>query len=44
MNEILGWLKFDAIYLDDITVIFMTEKEHIWHLKLLFERIHSAGL
>ena len=44
MNEILGQLKFVAIYLDDIIVIFMTEEEHIWHLKLLFERIQSAGL
>lgn len=44
MNEVLGGLNFVAIYLDYITVFFMTEEKHVRHLELLLERIRSAGL
>ena len=36
--------SFTAAYLDDLVIFSTSCKEHIWHLRLVMERLRSAGL
>ena len=36
--------SFTAAYLDDLVIFSTSWKEHIWHLRLVMERLRSAGL
>ena len=46
MKEILGtfWRQFVIAYLDDLIIYSQTEKEHLKHLALIFERLEIYGL
>ena len=44
INEVLTDCNFAMGYLDDIIIFSKTEKEHLQHLKEIFERLRKAGL
>ena len=44
MDDIMRDLPFTMNYLDDLLIFSRTEKEHIEHLHLVFERLSSYGL
>lgn len=44
MNEVLSDLNFVCCYLDDILVFSKSEKDHLEHLTIVFERLESYGL
>jgi len=39
----IAW-KFVVVYLDDINVYSKTFKDHLKHLRIVFQRIREAGL
>ena len=44
MDEVFKDLEFVVVYLDDIIVCSKTEREHLRHLKLVYERLHKYQL
>lgn len=44
MDELLGDLPFVRVYLDDILVLSESFEEHMEHLRVVFSRLHEAGL
>ena len=44
MDTVLQGLPFTFVYLDDILVFSHSEKEHLAHLRQLFERLREYGL
>ena len=44
INEVLADCNFTMRYLDDIIIFSKTEKEHLEHLEIIFNRLHEAGL
>ncbi len=44
MDKIFGDLDFVIVYIDDIIICSKTEKEHIGHLKKIFERLKKYNL
>ena len=44
MDTVCHGLDFVFVYLDDILVASRTRREHLRHLRLLFERLHEHGL
>lgn len=45
-QEVLaGWVNhFIMVYLDDVVIYSTNPKEHLYHLRLVFERIYEHGL
>ncbi|GMF14429.1 unnamed protein product [Phytophthora fragariaefolia] len=44
MERIFGDLEFVVVYLDDILVFSENEKEHLEHLRIVFERLEKYGV
>ena len=44
MQRVLSGLQFIPVYLDDVTVYSETLAEHVSHLRIVFERLRTAGL
>lgn len=44
MNSLLNDLSFVFCYLDDILIASKDEKEHIAHLRIIFDRLQQAGM
>lgn len=44
MNEIFSDLKFVFVYLDDILVASASHKQHLEHLRIIFERLNEYGI
>jgi len=44
MNSLLNDLSFAFCYLDDILIASKDEKEHIAHLRIIFDRLQRAGM
>jgi hypothetical protein len=44
MDEVLRRLEFCFPYPDDILVYSLSLKEHEWHLRILFRRLHTYGV
>ncbi len=44
MDRVLSGLDFIFIYLDDVIIASRSEKEHIHHLRILFQRLSDASL
>ena len=44
MQRVLSGLKFISVYLDDVIVYSETLAEHVNHLRIVFERLRTAGL
>ena len=43
MNDILAYLGFVAVYLDDILIFSKSLEEHVRHVKQVFEILESSG-
>ena len=44
MQRVLSGLQFISVYLDDVIVYSETLTEHVSHLRIVFERLRTAGL
>jgi len=44
MNSLLNDLNFAFCYFDDILIASKDEKEHIAHLRIIFDRLQRAGM
>ena len=44
MTDILKDFNFAIAYLDDIIIFSKTPKEHLSHIRMVFEKLHSAKL
>ena len=44
MQRVLSGLQFISVYLDDVIVYSETLAEHVNHLRIMFERLRTAGL
>ena len=44
MTGILKDFNFAIVYLDDIIIFSTTAKEHLSHIKQVFEKLHSAKI
>ena len=44
MQRVLSGLQFVSVYLDDIIVYSETLEDHVSHLRIMFERLRTAGL
>ena len=43
-NLLRGCETFAAAYLDDIIIFSSTWEDHVKHIRMIFDRIHGAGL
>ena len=44
MDDLLGDLPFCVAYIDDILIFSTTPEEHLQHLRIILDRLQSAGL
>ena len=44
MQRVLSGLRFVSVYLDDVIVYSAMLEEHVSHLRIVFERLRTAGL
>ena len=44
MDDLLGDLPFCVAYIDDILIFSTTPEEHLHHLRIILDRLQSAGL
>ena len=44
MERIFGYLPFIVVYLDDLLVFSSTDEDHLAHLRILFDRLHTYGV
>ena len=44
MDTVCNGLSFLFVYIDDIVIASANQKEHLTHLRTLFERLHEHGL
>lgn len=44
MNEVLKDLEFASCYIDDVIVASSSQKEHMEHLRIIFQRLRDYGL
>jgi hypothetical protein len=44
MSKVVGDLPFCTAYLDDLIIFSKSEKEHLEHLQIVFDRLREAGL